>query len=798
MAWIYNAVAFADYLEGRYGTRVYRDDCRTTFPTETYYPIAFPGITGRNGLVGTKVGVYITAANGNFTDADVGNYWVWDDGQCEEIVDVDSATQIRVADAGEKTGDNCFIGGKHNGWYFHKVTRKVVVLLAHELWVADNINLSSWTRAQCVSYDQPSNAVSQFDEIDDKSVCFFNSNGLYKVWLASTIPTMYRVNVDGPNTYVTGIPSTGNLPYGRRYIISAAREDGEIIIRSRQTSGVLVELESSPNAQDDDLKDYAEIWTAYPRGNNTKTHGVLTGVAVAAASLDPVNIWAVVDNGTIGLTINDHNANLFVDFTGVQTMTEVAERIQTSMKQYWPDSTCEFNLGQFILTSGLVDGTYINAVAAGAGGTDITGAGYMNVLAGAIANDVIFARPLIVENLRVPVDETNPTIPQWHFTHIPIYVTLDIGVNGTDPVTGEGNDPERYIWAKDLRIAAAFLAAKNESGLVTASVGEFELADVGSVLEWDNGERDTITSYIGPTQVIVDAGGGSTSYGGEPNSGACAIGNGRVMRASQTGRTVVRTEGDFFTAADERKTIHWADGGRSYIVEYIDAKTVRVQNSATRASQGLTLDPTHRNFYDTIEDDSLRPRQKSYLIPHRAFRALPKTTTGKVVPGWVFCAIRGAQSLYYQQFTAQKKYLLGCHNPLQVNEDCKDTISQIEEAPNRVLVFCGSRVYGGPVNTSIQIAVPGTGEFINVFSGLQILDETTGVVDWGSICHLQTGFIYAITSEPKPRIFDGFKWGRNLAEDEQGRELVMDEIRSWQRATVAAFKDGELFNWGKR
>ena len=37
-------------------------------------------------------------------------------------------------------------------------------------------------------------------------------------------------------------------------------------------------------------------------------------------------------------------------------------------------------------------------------------------------------------------------------THISIYRTLDIGANGVDPVSGNGNNPEIYVWVADMEI----------------------------------------------------------------------------------------------------------------------------------------------------------------------------------------------------------------------------------------------------------------------------------------------------------------------------------------------------------
>ena len=77
-----------------------------------------------------------------------------------------------------------------------------------------------------------------------------------------------------------------------------------------------------------------------------------------------------------------------------------------------------------------------------------------------------------------------------------------------------------------------------------------------------------------------------------------------------------------------------------------------------------------------------------------------------------------------------------------------------------------------------------------------MLDEEIGVPDYGSVKPIATGQQVCRTSEQGVRIFNGFKWSPNLAETADGLELVMNELRSWENATAAGYKDGELFLWG--
>lgn len=777
---LFNVVSYSRWLQGRFGSRIYTDT-------------VLPGIPGRSGYSGSKTGTLLTSVNAGFTEGDVFNYWVWDDGTQSEMIEYVSATQMRTRDSDDNTGSNCYVRGRHNGWFYHSTQNLVVIMLAGDFWVSD-VPLTSWSRMTCISASQPQSAISTFDEFDDDVICW-NSGGMFRLKIGDVCPHYWRMNSPSPSIYVTGNTRDDTVPYGYRYLYTAVRLSGYGAIKSRADSGVLIEQESCPNQPDDDLKDYGEVWTALPRGNNTKTHGVITGEEVALASRDAVTVWEPVVNGALTLTINGNTYTAYCDFTSVQTMGEVAQRIQNGLRVYWPDATCEYESNVFTITSGYVDGSTLTAIAAPGAGTNITAAGYMNIIGGTISTEY-FAQPKIVQGFTVPVQSASPSDPEWHYTHYGVYRTLDVGDGGTNPITGEGNDPERYIWCKDLRMSGAFLASKTTTGVVTASIGEFEEADVGTVIEWYEGTRDLITSYVSSTQVIVDEGG--EYYYEEPIEGPCAIGNGRVIGASQSGTTVTRTIGGSFSSGDVGKTIVWADGYTSIITGYINANKVTVCPSQDREYQGMTLDWTGRNLQDTIDDDNLRPRQRSWLIKNRAWDVLPLTNIGRYMPGWVFSAVRGESKFYYTQLAAATKYLAGYYNPLQENDDCKDAIQSIEEYPNRIVIFCTNSVYGGPTNTSVQISVPGTGEFINVFSGIQLLAESVGVTDYGSIVNVNEGMQLMITGEPAVRMFDGFKFGDNLAETREGLELVMNYLRGWQAATAAAYKDGELFFWGLR
>jgi len=779
IARIYNGICYPQWAQGRYAAELYTE-------------IDLPALAGRTRLTGTQVGTTLTSPDAEFTEDDVTNIWVWNDDINNEIVEYLSPSQVRLRDSASKSGSPCWMHGPLNGRGFHQGKKKLVIQLRDDLYVANDLKISGWTKLLCVSRDRPSNSESAFDESEDCLVVF-NSSGVFKIWFGGSSPYYYKMNARIPEHKIESNALTNDLTFGRRYIYTALRIDGDQNIRNR-AQGNLIEQESGPCEMDENLKDYGENWTEHLIGNNTKKHGELLGASVATASMDATNVFGPITDGTFKISMNGREYNTFTDFTGVRTMEEVVAKVQTTLKQFWLDCTCELVSDQVKITSGLVADTTIDSVSAGVGGTDISGAGYLNIAAGTIDNNAIFAEPTTIEGLYCPTVSFGSESPEYHFTHYGVYGTGDIGKYGIDPVTGVGNDPERYVWLADVRIGFAVYARRNRSGQVSAEIGAFELADVGSVIEWENGDRDTITRYIDAATVEVDG----AYYDAASGLRAAAVGNGRVMRAYQSGSTVYVTHGGAFVAGDERKTVYWSDGSRSYVKTVESAQRITVYDSATRPIQGITIDPTYRNFHDSNDDDVIRARTKGFTLKNRTWEPLPNGNTGAVVPGWMFVAMRGENVYSYSSVPPGARYLLGYYNPgFQFDDTIKGGIQAISEFPNRVVFYCSNCVYGGPSNTSEQIKIPGTGEFLNVFSGVQLLVRSIGIKDWGSIVDLDIGRQGMLCSDSSWRMFNGFEFSENLAVDQSSKlEAVMDDLRSWSAATAAAYKDGEILLWG--
>lgn len=761
-----------------------------------------PPLKGRTGYTASKTGTTITTTTPCFTADDVGNYFVWPgsiEREHDEIIAYTSSTQVTVADSGTKSSTpGCYVRGKGNLWCWHSVLSKFLLMYGKELWVTD-VEMSTWEEVLIISRDKPNNSVSDWDEFDDNTYKVFNSNGIFIVDLYGANPIAYKNNIPIPNIKIPEVEQTPASQYEYGYLYGAARltEQGGIIDR---LSPSRIEMETGTNIFDEAGKDNSDIWTDDPIGPTDKTYQKLI-CAYLNPGYDNAGNWAGVTNGTFRITINGIGPyDIFCNFTGVVTMAQVAAVIQTSLRDYYPDATCIISVNRFVLSSGRIDGGTISYASATGTGTDISAPMSARVTNGATISTLYVYTPKVIGPLYVPVvPNTTPQEYQWHLTHFPIYRTLDKqGLYKQGTSEQRLNDPETYIWVKDLRICAAFFARKfNKHAL--ARIGTFEEADVGSIIEWEDGSRNTIISFVASHDVVISD--SSQYYGIETGYMAAAIGNGRVIRASQTGTTVTRTNGDTFTSADIGKTLNWATGYASIITSYVDSNTVTVNDDYDKDSQGVTLDPISRYFNDTISDDTLRTRMTTYLCASRWLQAMENCNVGLVVPGFMITAKRGGSHIEYCQLPTGYEYLSGfCNKGYQFSDVIKDNIIALMLFPNKFVALCEGSVWHSPTNVSDMITI--TGAAVSVLTGIDILDGSIGCFDWGSVQQIEYGIYRMLTSEPGGigmRDFNGSTFGDNqLVNPKTGQTNWFDSFEKLQKATASIF-DGlaGYIIWGK-
>lgn len=650
-----NVVVYPKEIQGRLGSKLYTN-------TE------IPPLTGKTGLIGSKLGYTITCNLPIFTQDDVGRYWVWPGTETyhEEIVQYIDGLRVNVADSSTRAATTgCYLRGKTNLWCFHSVLKKWLFLFGNELWVAD-IDILSMTKVLIISNEKPFDTVTIAAEYDDYSWVLFNANGHFHVTYYQSQAYAWKRNIPVPNIHISEQAETSLTVYKYNYIYSAARltEQGFFINRLTPSR---IELETGTVAYDENYEDWSEINTVLP--------------------IDATN------------------------------------------------------------------GVVISSL-------------YMPIVA-----------------------STDPQEYQWHPTHYPIYRTMDVKnqyQDGLNPATL--NDPQRFIWVKDLRCCAAFFARKY-NGHILAMYGQFEEADIGSVVEWENGDRDTIIGYVAPDDVII----AHTYYGEESDYMACAIGNGMVYRASQVGSTVTRTHGDTFTAADVGKTITWSTGYRSIITDYVNANTVTVNDNQDRVAQGATCNPISRNFYDNTDDFILKARIRDLLCKNRLMEPMPNVNDGVILPGFMVTARRGEKEVYYCSWEDNYEYLASFfYKGYQYSTKIKDPIQKLLKCPSKFVALCqNNKTWHGPTNTVEYKTLPDVNIVYGIIAGIDILDNAIGCFDMGSIQEIDNGNFIFLTAEPGGvglRRFNGFQYGPDELEIQSTGETTLKKaIELLQKATSSIY-----------
>jgi len=182
----------------------------------------------RSGITAIKVGNRIISLAGDVFNAnDVTNWFVWpgDPDFHDEIQEYISPTEVRVDTTGDRDSTGaCWIHARLNLNTFHKSERKKLYQWGSDVYVADNIELTSWTKVLGISYDQPSNVISQlgYDDMDEYGI-IGNSNGTFQVDFSHKTPIMWKKNTPIPSVLVTSVARTDATRYRYDYTYSMSR-----------------------------------------------------------------------------------------------------------------------------------------------------------------------------------------------------------------------------------------------------------------------------------------------------------------------------------------------------------------------------------------------------------------------------------------------------------------------------------------------------------------------------------------------------------------------------------------------
>jgi len=735
--------------------------------TNTKFPAMGGQCNPRTGYSAHKVGNQIISDSGDiFTEDDVSNLFGWDNGLYDEITAYVDAQTVTVRDSDENIGTACFLRGKLNLWTWHTSRQLALVQLADEFFLV-NREHTLYTRVALISGEAPSNGISEAIE-DGQNFIVNNSKGVYRILIDEDPPQAYKLNTPVPSERLESNDDEGDKLHKFQYLYSMNRLERGTNFRDRES--VMLWTESGVNEIDENRIDWSVIYDDDPIGTGLKSYGVLDGADLGART-DPA-VWVETD-GTFRINVNRiGEKNIICDFSNIADMYDVALVIQDAMRIYFPNATCEYLAERanpcFKLTSGRIKDGDISYVRSGVGGTNIAAVMACREVDGAVKTNPPVDVPKVIRGLTVPLIP-NTENPERHWTHYSIYRTANLGRDGYHrDVDGKTvvNSQDQYIHVKDLRIGASFYARVID-GYIEARYGEFEQADVGSVIEFSDGTRLEIGGYVNPQLVTFnddyyyDV--GVTGWMG------AAIGNGRVLEGTQNQDTVHRTDGNAFESGDEGNTIIWPDGARSIIRCRISNTQARVWDRADRNLTGFTISPTTRNINDIMDDDTLFGRASGWTCRNRFLTPLPRSNMISRQPGFMLFGIRGDKYIHYCHLESSYKYFIGYYQRDYQRIEVEDQVLAIVGFPLQFSAMCQGSIWTGVTNNAQLVTIPETGQIIPT---LQSLDKiaSIGLANWGSISFIEDDWIKFITNTGEVRNFNGREFGPDETADQNSGE----------------------------
>jgi len=786
--WHKNAIAYQDRIEPRGGS--------------LQWP--FTAVTGilpsvRTGYTWTKTDSTVTKTGGaSFdTDYDVGRFIVHDDGVHELITAVNSITEVTVSSSDAHAASTAgWIRGGNYGGEFHKSKNKLVIQLDNRFYYSA-ISSISWAEVCLAGTTRPTATLSTFKELGDWFIVY-NANGIFKIDLSVSVPVYYKINTAIPTTLITSNSKTALKPYCRRYTYALSRLSGSTYNRDRTDGTTVIEQTTGTCATDVTVsRDYGSVWMERPTGDAATTYGVLTGGALIAPynAVAGAGGWQSIVDASFVITVDgttDVNIGP-INFSTALTMADVAELLQTGIQEYFPNVTVTYGANKFIFTNPIEGGTItVTKIKSLGVGTDI-GAAALSCQTGAGGGTVTsptYTGKANIATLTLPANSD-------HYTHYSLFATLDTGENGTDPITGQNNSPEVFIWHSDIPIAkAGTIQYTAASRTVVSAANMFTPEDVGTTLmvgiAAGTNVSGTIESYADAKTVVIVAP-GLAGLGAATDYPAC-IGGGSAFLASQDSSTgiIIATKYSVaggFTSADIGKTIFWSSGETAVITGYTSATTVTATISASaHAAEGFTISPVSRSFTDIIRDDasdtmaivkSLRPRQAGFTLQNRFHTPFSNSNAGAVCGLFVFSMNRNATRISYCVLPLNKPYFVGFYDESIQYDTLKDGVSALVEFTDELIVICGNSTYSIPTNGfGTDNSREGAGIITAVITNKRTVDESIGCKNYGSIAKLGRNIVGLQTSDGAWRTLSGSTtnsaggYSENLAYNKAQKKLA--------------------------
>lgn len=754
-----NMTNFGTYLQARSGSREWGD--YGTYTASAALPSLVTGIASTSTATGiTRT---ITISSGYTPTADsVGDWFIHDDGTHERITAYNSPTEIETYtdSTAAKTSTAAKVRAQTNCLYFHNTQRKTIMLIGQKLYISNDYTMTSWTQVTFVGNNSelPANSVSQIEEFNN-TLFLFNSNGIYKFYLDQTPYLFYKLNVAVPEGLPTTTVDVGNGEYTRRYTYTNLRLSGTGL-RDRNTEGVVIETETGNTLADSNYKDYGSATTVSAFGDivpitidglNVSTNGS----SEIAQHFTHIGIYATLDigdNGVNPVTGRGNNTELYIWLVDVPI---------------YKHTTVDY---AGVLAKA-TDNTFASGDIFNVYNPRISGQESVTITALQTATtDTSLSRALESYNtlFSLSADATTDllTIGGVHgitSSGIPISFfeggTLPSGLNDSQIFYATN------ISGNDIQVATTYAAAISGTPIV-----------------------DILTSGVTSNFVYVGQRGLSVTGGSPTFSLTCSQNASGVLTQDPYSFA--------FGSGFVGKTIYVGDNTYRHITSIVSASGVNVAETGSSyvlaSGTAGAIDVTSVSATDVKTDVSLRDMIAGWTLNNRFYEPLPNSDIATIVPGYMAVATRDENKLYYSQMPEGYEYLTGYYHPGYQYANFKGSIRALAALPNLLVIYCAGSTHTMPLNVFDERKIEELGISIAVIAGQNVVDDSVGLLDYGSLANVDRGRHIMITNEPAIRVFDGYAYSENIAS-----QRIMDDLRSLQAATSAIYHNiiGYVF-WG--
>lgn len=571
-----NVLLYGDRAVVRSGDEIHAS---IALPTDSDQPLS-------SGIA--KSGTSVTHSGNGFTSDMVGKYLIWNDNTSSLIVDFVSTGEVTVDDSTAQSDTDVTIRSQVWGNIWHEKSKKIFLHIGTRLFHTPWNFSGGWVEITLPKGSTLTQTRSKFDKEEDL-LYLFNGNGTFLIDATDTSNiSAVQINMASPANTITPMtdektfsdtaspyPPTateidnGHNRFGRRYIYSLLRLDGNQ--DNDRGDGTRIVKESGTNLANaaNDYKDFKESWRIHNFDKaDIQPQARIYSVGeldVRASTSHVLANFLSQQVGVIGVTIESQTRDVTLDFEGLTTWDEIAFSIGESIRAVfteYPALHCTYkNTGYLIIATGdpTVD---FEDVVSPSSGFDFTASGFFDTYADVQIPSWRAIGTRATGALKVPSG-------QYGYTHFGIYSTRTLG---PDSRVGNNNvvNPEYFIWQKDVPIIKPMHSMSQGNGVFYSYNGRFAKEDLGSYVANVGGTKE---------QFIYQEVGNATKVGNVYNDGASFYND------------VVSSGSNDSTASNKL-----INSGATFVTDGVTAGMLVVTN--------LVLAPSTRKFARVISVDS--------------------------------------------------------------------------------------------------------------------------------------------------------------------------------------------------